>query len=99
MLYFSTLKQSSLSLTYLKKWIEDALPKWTIFYKILKENLNEDIKNKINQTIIKRYKNLKNDPKSMIDSILKYSKKRIITDQLVNTNPTTDEIIIERNSQ
>lgn len=64
-----------------------------MYRKLLKENINSGIKEKINDLVKQQYRNLQDVPKSIIDSILKHQKKQIITDQIVSTDPDSNTII------
>lgn len=67
---FSTIPRNG-HVGQLKNWIYENLSKWCIFCKLLKENINEGIKERIKELITKRYKDLQDNPKYIIDSILK----------------------------
>ncbi|RHZ74760.1 hypothetical protein Glove_219g190 [Diversispora epigaea] len=80
--------------TSIEEWLLTANIVFKIWRKEAKKEINEKITEKIKKNIKKRQANLKDNPKTMIDSILGRWKKQIITDRILIQNKNDKTKII-----
>ncbi|RHZ59100.1 hypothetical protein Glove_365g14 [Diversispora epigaea] len=76
----------------IEEWIKNAKEIGKIWREEAKKEINEKTTKQIKEHIKRRQLNLKDNPKTMIDSILGRWKKQIITDRITRNNTNNQQI-------